>query len=267
MMMFIQMSVFSQERTLIKNEMGTRDRQELNVERYRRGASQAIERGNQAVRQTTTTTTSNRINDSFNYSYARNAGAEMRLFIADNGYYTVEINNQLMASPYGRFHFFDIPNGRNLLSIYEDGYLIYRANVFVQSNRMVNLEFQKRTGLFEIFTPVVGGGNHYSPYYSAEVTANEFSDMLRHINRNTSFDDDRMRYIRTMKVNRYFTSNQIATLVKALSFDKNKLIMAKELYLHCINPHNYYEVFDMISYTSNKRDLEKYIQQQNTIRR
>lgn len=256
MMMFVQMSIFSQERALIKNEMQARaGKTEWNVERYKRGNNQSQDKAAKGV------LNNNRRNITPQYINNRFEGTEMRLNILDYGFYAVEINNQMMVSPYGKFHFFDLPIGRNLLSIYEDGYLIYQANIFVQNNRVINLEFQKNAGLFEVFS-TIGIGQYNGNYYPAEISQSEYNDMIRYISRTTSFDDDRLRSIRTMVVNRYFSASQIAGLVRLLSFDKNKLVLAKEMYNQCVNPQMYYEVIDVLSYTSTKREMEKFIQQQ-----
>ncbi len=255
-MMFVYMSIFSQERTLIKNEMQARSgKTELNVERYRRGNNSSQDKATKGVMNNNRRTVIPR------YVNNRFEGAEMRLSILDYGFYAVEINNQMMVSPYGKFHFFDLPMGRNLLSIYEDGYLIYQANIIVQNNRVINLEFQKNAGLFEVFSSI-GIGQYNGNYYPAEISQSEYNDMIRYINRTSSFDDDRLRSIRTMAMNRYFSASQVAGLMRLLSFDKNRLVLAKEMYNQCVNPQMYYEVVDILSYTSSKRELEKFIQQQ-----
>ena len=56
-----------------------------------------------------------------------------------------------------------------------------------------------------------------------------------------------------------FTAQQIVQMVKALSFDDNRLELAKTAYDNCVDRENYYKVVDALTYSSTKEKLREYI--------
>ena len=58
-------------------------------------------------------------------------------------------------------------------------------------------------------------------------------------------------------------SKKIKTLLSILNFDKNKVILGKSLYGNCIDPENFYVVYDAINFNSDKKELMNYISQSN----
>jgi hypothetical protein len=90
------------------------------------------------------------------------------------------------------------------------------------------------------------------------VNANEFQNILEHINKQ-SFDDRKLQTAKTITRDRSFTTAQIIEICKQFSFEKNKLDYAKFAYDYTIDKNNYYKVSSVFSFSSNARELEKYI--------
>ena len=59
--------------------------------------------------------------------------------------------------------------------------------------------------------------------------------------------------------NTAFTSEQIRIILETLSFDKNKLLIAKMAYATCIDQQNFYTVYDAFDFDSSRKELMKYI--------
>ena len=59
--------------------------------------------------------------------------------------------------------------------------------------------------------------------------------------------------------NTNFTSLQIQSLLNTLSFEDNKLVLAKELYAKCIDRQNFFLVFEVFSFERSKRELSGFI--------
>ncbi|MNY47846.1 hypothetical protein D3C86_1831440 [compost metagenome] len=56
-----------------------------------------------------------------------------------------------------------------------------------------------------------------------------------------------------------FTSEQISVLVKDLSFDKNKITLAKSLFSKCVDKQKYFVVGDALDFESSRRDLMDFV--------
>lgn len=212
-----------------------------------------------------------------NYQWNRNYGyAEVFLRIPEQGFFTVEIGDQMMANGSGKYRFFDLQSGRMPLSIYENGFLIYRTSLMLRNNSRIILDFFTREGLYLLDSyPVQGqyGFNDWNdlwnnPYGNQpgnwnnsgnvmdNTTFRQFFEMLQ---RNEKFDDGKVTMINQQMKSSMFTAAQIRDLVKSLSFDKNKLSLAKSMYLSCADKNKYFVVYDAFDFENSKKELMKYI--------
>ena len=84
---------------------------------------------------------------------------------------------------------------------------------------------------------------------------------------NMRMDDDKVNYIKD-KIDLYFvSSSQISDMLYIVSFESNRLELAKYAYEKTIDPQNYSLVFNTLDFNSSKRDLDQYIENQNICRR
>jgi hypothetical protein len=74
-----------------------------------------------------------------------------------------------------------------------------------------------------------------------------------------SFDETRLSLAKTMVSNNRMAAHQIKRLAESFSFDSNKLTFLKYAYTYCIDQQNYYECVDVLSFSSDKENLLRYI--------
>lgn len=74
-----------------------------------------------------------------------------------------------------------------------------------------------------------------------------------------SFDETRLSLAKTMVSNNRMAAHQIKRLAESFSFDSNKLSFLKYAYTYCIDQQNYYECVDVLTFSSDKENLLRYI--------
>ncbi|MDR6923555.1 MULTISPECIES: DUF4476 domain-containing protein [Chryseobacterium] len=212
-----------------------------------------------------------------NYQWNRNYGyAEVFLRIPEQGYFTVEVGDQTISNGSGKYRFFDLQSGRNFISVYNNGFLIYRTTLTLRNNSRMVLDFFTNEGLYLLDSYPVQGQYAFNdwndiwnnPYgnqpgnwnNSGNVMDNntfrQFVDMLQ---RNAKFDDNKIAMINQQMNNSLFTSAQIRDLMKLISFDKNRLSLAKSMYRNCADKNKYFLVYDAFDFENSKKELMEYI--------
>jgi len=214
-----------------------------------------------------------------NYQWNMNYGSsEVFLRIPEQGYFSVELADQQISNNSGKYRFFDLPSGRIPISIYDHGFLIYRTTLNVRNNSRLVLDFFTNQGLYLLDSypiqndyygfnnwndvwnnPYGNTGSNWSGNYPDVMNDHDFREFLDVMKKNSSFDDNKIAFINQQS--RYFklTSQQISVLVKELSFDKNKLILAKSLFSNCVDKQRYYVVGDALDFEKSRRELMDFI--------
>lgn len=199
--------------------------------------------------------------------------SEVFLRIPEQGFFSVEIGDQFISNNSGKFRFFDLPAGRIPVSIYESGYLLYRTTLNVRNNSRLVLDFFTNKGLFLLDSypvqsygfdswndvwnnPYGNTGNINYPNVMDNQTFQQFMDTMKN---RAWFDDKKMEFINQQGRHAMFTSEQISILVKDLSFDKNKLALAKSLFSKCVDKQKYFLVYDSFDFESSRKELMEYI--------
>ena len=280
-------SVFAQEAgragELLKNEANTNEMQAKRNDAIGRGNDKVLDNSNYRTppRSNNPKGNSNPTNYRWNYNYGN---SEVFVRIPQNGYYTVEIGDQIMSNATGKFRFFDLKFGTVPIAIYENNYLIYRTNLRLKSYTRLVLDFFPDRGLYllgnypvqnnaygisewdDIWNNPYGNQNGNwnnnsgnSNNFGNVMNNQEFSSFVNALKRNSSFDKDRLALISTTSRNTNFTSQQIYSLVKEMDFDGNKLEVGKMLYAKCVDRRNYHLVFEAIDFDSTKAKLNDYI--------
>lgn len=208
----------------------------------------------------------------WNYNYG---SSEVFLRIPERGFYTVQLDDQMMSSATGKYRFFDVPSGRNMLSIYRNGYLVYRAAIQVQNHTRLLLDFFEGYGLYLLDSYSLRANqygfnqwddiwnNSYRGNYPAKtqtvMSARDFDNFIRTLEKNAYFDDDVISYARQQMKLTFFTAEQIKTILGKMSFDKNKILLAKEIYPYCVDPNNFYVIYDTFSFRQSRNEVMDYI--------
>ncbi|WP_029293548.1 DUF4476 domain-containing protein [Chryseobacterium hispalense] len=206
--------------------------------------------------------------------------SEVFLRIPELGFFSVEIGDQFISNNSGKFRFFDLPAGRVPISIYESGYLLYRTTLNVRNNSRLVLDFFTNKGLYlldsypvqnqsygfnswnDVWNNPYGnqGGNWDNQDDYAQVMDNRsFSEFLNVLRKNANFDESKLSMIRQQMRTTMFTAEQITALVKEMSFDKNRLSLAKSMYTKCVDQERYFLVYDAFDFESSKKELMDYI--------
>lgn len=211
------------------------------------------------------------------YQWNRNYGyAEVFLRIPEQGFFTVEIGDQMMANGSGKYRFFDLQSGRMPISIYENGFLIYRTTLMLRNNNRMVLDFFTNEGLYLLDSYPVQGQYGFSdwndiwnnPYGNSSGNWNNsgnvmddrtFSQFFEMLQKKESFDDGKIKFINQQMRTSMFTAVQIRDLVKSMSFDKNKLALAKSMYHNCVDKNKYFVVSDAFDFENSRRELMDYI--------
>lgn len=273
-MLLAGISSFAQEAgkagELLKNEASTSEMRSPRSLNERNKTPDGMRPGNNMVPQR------NRNTDP-NYQWNKNYGyAEVFLRIPEQGFFTVEIGDQMMANGSGKYRFFDLSSGRMPVSIYENGFLIYRTTLMLRNNNRMVLDFFTNEGLYLLDSyPVQGqyGFNDWNdvwnnPYGNQSgdgynqgnvMDSNSFRQFFDMMMRNEKFDDGKIAMINQQMRTSMFTSSQIRDLVKAISFDNKKLALAKSMYRNCVDKNRYFIVYDAFDFESSKRELMDYI--------
>jgi hypothetical protein len=90
------------------------------------------------------------------------------------------------------------------------------------------------------------------------IADNTFASFIEAI-RKESFDDSRMAIAMSGIDQHYFTSAQAKQVIALLSFESNKLDIAKYLYGKTTDPKNYFVVYSAFSFSKSKEELAEYI--------
>lgn len=194
------------------------------------------------------------------YAYQEFLNAEIFIQVLNPGYYTVEIDNQLVSNPYGKFRFFDLYPGSQLLSIYHNGFLIFQTTVEPIADARMYLNFKQGDGLFLMDIQPLKNYNDMGNYPLGfnPIGDKEFNQLIYQMKNHASFDDDKMELIEIkINTNALFTTNQIRQILKLFSFDDKRLEVAERLMNYCVDFENYYLLENEFAFSSNKEKFRK----------
>lgn len=248
---------------LLKNEAS---QNELNTQYSDKGFRNA-NKGNNSNLQPGQTS-GYRWNQKFGYS-------EVFLRIPEYGYFSVEIGDQMISNASGKFRFFDLNVGQIPMSIYQNGFLIYRTQLSVSNNNRLVLDFFTHKGLFLLDSYAVQGQTYglnqwddvWNNPYNNGVNFNagnvmsdqSFSQFMSMMKKDAIFDTNRKDFILQQLKTTQFTSKQIAAMLAEFTFDTNRLELAKQLFNFCIDRSNFFLVYDAFTYQSYKNELMSFI--------
>ncbi|KFF00877.1 hypothetical protein IX39_09745 [Chryseobacterium formosense] len=261
---------------LLKNEASKREMESSKIERLN---SQNNNSGNSGFRNPTNQNNQNKRHANTNYQWNQNYGyAEVFLRIPEQGHFSVELADQMIATHSGRYRFFDLPSGRIPISIYDNGFLVYRTTLNVRNNSRMVLDFFTNEGLYLLDSypiqndyygfnnwndvwnnPYANSGNNGNINYPNVMDHQTFQQFMSAMKKDAWFDDKKIAFINQQGRHAMFTSEQISILVKDLSFDKNKIALAKSLFSKCVDKQKYFIVGDALDFESSRRDLMDYI--------
>lgn len=75
-----------------------------------------------------------------------------------------------------------------------------------------------------------------------------------------SFDDNRLSLAKQMVSTHNMSALQIKHLAEIFTFNNGKVDFLKYAYAYCVDPQNYYECLDVLTFSSDKEEVLKFIQ-------
>lgn len=138
----------------------------------------------------------------------------------------------------------------------ENFYRVYDSfNAFSMAFRLHDMVHQQ---MLQQCAPIPPPVIIEDPVIICEPTPAQFNQISNSI-RNQSFASDKLEMARVIIRDYCFTVGQIRGLMNNFHFSSGKLEMAKLAYDTCIDPHNYYQLIDALTFPSEKEELRQYI--------
>ncbi len=94
--------------------------------------------------------------------------------------------------------------------------------------------------------------------YARPMSDRDFSNVLHSIEKEWLESNKFKSASQIIKTNN-FTTAQVEQILLLFSFENNKLELAKQAYMNTIDKRNYQNLFDVFSFNSSKKELERYI--------
>lgn len=95
----------------------------------------------------------------------------------------------------------------------------------------------------------------------AAMSSGDFEAALSTI-KGSSFDDTREGTARQILSNNCMNTDQIISMIKLLTFEENKLSLAKYAYNFCVDKKSYFKVANTFTFDNSKRDMNEFLQGQ-----
>lgn len=86
----------------------------------------------------------------------------------------------------------------------------------------------------------------------------DYIDLKKSIN-NRNFESSNSATLKTAIDNNYFTSEQVAELLRYFTFEDTKLELAKYVYKKVCDPGNFFKVYEAFDFDSSVQELKNYI--------
>jgi hypothetical protein len=112
-------------------------------------------------------------------------------------------------------------------------------------------------------------GNNNNNHWNNSQNNNNFNPQNNHTSQNfedfykivqsQSFNDTKIEMITTQSRNTRWRTEEIKRLLQLLSFENEKLEVAKTCYHTCIDKQNYFNLFNVFTFDSSVKELNKYI--------
>ena len=76
------------------------------------------------------------------------------------------------------------------------------------------------------------------------------------------FENTKLSTAKQVASNNLLTVNQISRICQLFEFDNTRLDFAKTAYFRCVDQNQYYLLHSVFEFDSNKKELDKFVQQQ-----
>lgn len=107
-----------------------------------------------------------------------------------------------------------------------------------------------------------GGYGQNTLYGSAYLLSDADFDNLKQAIQRESFSDDQLRIARRAAKDKRFTARQVKGIARLFTFSSEQLAFTKAAYANCVDKQNYYQVMGVFTFSSDKDELEEFIDAQ-----
>lgn len=204
---------------------------------------------------------------------ASHLASDFNLRLFDQALFTVNIDHQVYNTPTNRFQLKAIAPGQHFLRVtrLEHGYygphtvpvLVFSGYIDLPSGAQINamIDRQNRFRINKII-PFVVAPVCATPYMPEPVQYGmsdyEF-DQLRNTIDRLSFDSSRMQVAKQAIAHNMVTTRQVYALMNMMTFESNKLELAKYAYAQTVDKQNYFVVNDAFTFESSILNLNDFI--------
>lgn len=205
---------------------------------------------------------------------------ELFIEILEPGKYTVYVNDEMIGSAKGRFRFYDVAATAPTITILQNNRQVIKTSLNLQSDSRTIASYNKRDGLRVAKTlPMFANrqyvlGNWDQSSAQAERPTNDdrptrpvarqvmsdalFKEFFASVKRE-SFDDTKEKMIKTSLRGNWITTTQLVALLNNMTFDSNKLSVAKAGYDFVIDKQNFFKIYPQLQFSTSKDELMDYV--------
>lgn len=217
-------------------------------------------------------------------SISSSSNSSMRVMVDGNRYKTnnnsIQINN-LQQGYHSVKVYRQVRNGRPTGIFGNNGnyQLVYSSNVYVKPQYHVDITINRFGKAFIDEQPINTGyyndedndnwddnnwNNNNNEWnnndWTNRVMNTQSFDRFKESLKNEAFDNTRINIAKQVINSNYFTTAQVKEVVQLFSFENNKLDIAKYAYKNTIDKQDYFTVADCFTFSNNKDELMRYIQ-------
>ena len=231
------------------------------------------------------------------YSYPNSGRSVLELSLWNNERFSVVIDNQIYSEDLRIYRIDNLIPGNHFIKVTKKeqkpngfiSHVIYRGNIFIKAGSVISARITHNKGLdilsIRPILPVNGNsgvnshnGNHNGSHginsnghtginshgnNSGETYISAISDysfsLLKQTIRNTAFDSNRLGIAKSAIRENYLYSSQVLELMELMTFESNRLDLAKFAYLYTLDKGNYFVVHNAFSFGSSITALNHYI--------
>jgi len=207
---------------------------------------------------------------------ASHLASELNLRLFDQSYFTVTLDNQFFGTPVKRFSIDHLEPGSHYLRVtqlhyshygpYAPPVVVFNGYIDVPARSKIHamIDRQFRFRINKIFAlapaPVFIEPFPYNNPMPANYGMSEYEfNQLRNTISGVSFESSKMQMARQVIAYNFFTSYQVAEILRLMTFESSKLDLAKEAYHKTVDKQNYHRLNELFTFESSVLNLNNYI--------
>lgn len=103
--------------------------------------------------------------------------------------------------------------------------------------------------------------SYQEPYGAYTMDNQQFYEALTAIKQAT-FSETQLQMANMILSNAWLTTSQITQIIDIFSFEDTRLQFAKQAYYKCVDPQNYFRIYNSLYFSSSKDDLSAFLSNQ-----